>query len=104
MNETVQKSFSIRGSINRLMFMTNVLVAVALLISHFGAAVNPSKLWLFELIAISYPLWLILNIGFVIYWLIQFHRFILLSLIAIVITYPKPGLFFQMHIISIFSY
>ncbi len=100
MNESVQKSFSIRGSINRLMLMMNVLIVVALLISHFGAAVNPSKLWLFELIAISYPLWLILNIGFVIYWLIQFHRFILLSLIAIVITYPKPGLFFQMHIFS----
>lgn len=100
MNESADKSLSIRRTINRLMLLINVLIAVALIISHFAAFVNPSKMWLFELLSISYPLWLILNICFVIYWLIQFHRFLLLSVIAILITYPKPGLFFQWHFTS----
>lgn len=97
MTNATPKAFSITRAINRLVLLLNVLFALGLLIAHFSSAVNPSKYWIFELVAISYPFWLIVNGFFVIYWIIQLHRFVLVSVIAILISYPKPGLFFQWH-------
>lgn len=97
MNTQIRQPFSATRAVNRLILFLNVLAGFALLISHFAAFVSPSKFWLCELIAISYPFWLVLNISFAISWVLQFHRFFLISIIAIVITYPKPGLFFQWH-------
>jgi len=100
MNTTSVKPFSVTKALNRFVLLLNVLVAMPLLLAHFASSVSPAKFWYAELVAISYPFWLIINCCFIIYWFLQLHRFVLMSIIAILITYPKPGLFFQWHFSS----
>ena len=95
MNPSTSKSFSAAKAFTRFVLLLNVLAVMGLLIAHFSSYISPSRFWLAELTAISYPIWLIINLCFIVYWLLQFHRFILLSLVALLITYPKPALFFQ---------
>ncbi len=97
MNTNKHHAFSATRALNRVMSFFNILAAMAILISHFSSFVSPAKFWLLELIAISYPFWFIINLAFLAYWLLQLHRFIFISVVAIAITYPKPGLFFQMN-------
>lgn len=68
-----------------LILILNVLVALSLLLSYLAPFINPSS-WFFPAIfGLAYPYLLILNLLFLLYWLIRFNRAILLSLVVILL-------------------
>jgi endonuclease/exonuclease/phosphatase family metal-dependent hydrolase len=68
-----------------LILILNVLVAAALLLSYLAPFINPST-WFFPAIfGLAYPYLLILNMIFVVYWLIRLKRAILISLVVILL-------------------
>ena len=68
-----------------LILILNVLVAAALLISYLAPFINPSKWFLPAIFGLAYPYLLILNLIFLIYWLVRLNRAILISLVVIVL-------------------
>lgn len=68
-----------------LILILNSLVALALLISYLAPFINPSKWLLPALFGLGYPYLLVLNLVFVLYWLIRLKRHILISLLVILL-------------------
>lgn len=79
----------------RSIFIVNFIAAVALLAAQSASFVSPAKFWPLEVLALSYPLLLVLNSGFLIFWVLLKHRNAFLSAAIILIGYDKPGQLYQ---------
>jgi endonuclease/exonuclease/phosphatase family metal-dependent hydrolase len=73
--------------INRIVFFFNSIAIFALLISYLAPYISPEFLWYPAFLGLAYPALLILNILFIVYWLIFFNMKFLFSLAAIVIGF-----------------
>lgn len=67
----------------------NVIAAVLLLIAGLAPYISPKSVWILGLFGLAYPYIVILNIFFVISWIIRKRSFFLVSLSAILLTYPQ---------------
>lgn len=74
--------------IKRTVFIFNIIAALALLASYISAFVNPENFWLLAFFGLFYPFLLILNILFLLFWLIFKKYHFLLSLLIILIGLP----------------
>lgn len=77
-------------------FLLNSLIAIGLIASHFSIYINPKHFFLFGLLGMSFPFWLLLSILFMVYWIYKFNRRFLISLVAIIISYSSLGNMYQM--------
>jgi endonuclease/exonuclease/phosphatase family metal-dependent hydrolase len=68
---------------NQIAMFCNHLAAIALLISYLAAHVSPQIFWLLAFFGLAYPVLVVINILFIIYWAIQLKRRLLYSLIII---------------------
>lgn len=71
--------------LNRIVFLLNSLVILALLFSYLAPYISPELVWQVAFLGLAYPILLILNIVFIIYWLAFFNMKFLFSLCAIII-------------------
>ncbi len=76
-----------RSWLRRLVYWVNVLFALALLCSYLAYFVPPTLLSVFAFAGLAYPILLLVNLGFVLFWLLKFDRRILLSVLCISIGY-----------------
>lgn len=81
--EKLKERKRLRYSLNKIAMFCNHLVAIALLISYLAPHVSPQNFWLLAFFGLSYPILLVLNLLFVLYWLIQFKKRLLYSLLVI---------------------
>jgi endonuclease/exonuclease/phosphatase family metal-dependent hydrolase len=77
------------STIKRIVLWLNYFAAIALLLSFVSKYISPQTFWPLAFFGISYPILLILNIGFAVLWLIQMRWWALLSGLSILITYPN---------------
>ena len=63
----------------------NFAAVILLLLSYLSSVVNPSSLWALAFLGLAYPVLLLVNFCFVIYWLLKKPSYALGSLIAILI-------------------
>lgn len=84
--------------IHRVVFLLNFVAIFLLLASYTTPYISPNIIWYLSLLGISYPVLLLLNILFIIYWLI-FFRFIkmLYSIIAISIGFAHVEKVFKLN-------
>lgn len=73
------------GWFNRLMLWLNYFAAVALLASYASRFISPEAFWPLAFFGLAYPLILIANIVFIIYWLAQLRILAVISVIVIVV-------------------
>lgn len=73
--------------INKLMLFINFLFIVALLCSYLAQHISPETLWVFAFFGISYPIILLGNLFFVIFWIFVKFKYALLSLVLIAVGY-----------------
>lgn len=71
--------------LNKLLVVVNTLFATLLLISYLSYFVSPNTISLVSFIGLSIPLLIIVNVIFVIYWLVQLKRQFLISTIILLI-------------------
>lgn len=76
-----------KSFLDGLLYFFNLLVAVGLLLAYLAYYFPPTALTWFSFVALGYPILLILNILFVLYWAIKLKRKIVLSLVCIAIGY-----------------
>ena len=66
-----------------IFLFANHVVVVALLLSYLAAYVSPEKFWILAFFGLTYPLWVFLNILFVLFWLFVIPKRSLYSLIIL---------------------
>jgi endonuclease/exonuclease/phosphatase family metal-dependent hydrolase len=89
-----QKSAS-HNTFQRIILFLNVVAAISLYISQVCAYVSPAHFWWTELLAISYPYFLIINIIFIFFWIFVRVRWMLVSVIVILAGFTHLTLFYQ---------
>jgi endonuclease/exonuclease/phosphatase family metal-dependent hydrolase len=72
---------------NGLVYFLNILVALALLLAYLAYYVNPQTLTLPAFFGLAYPGLLLLNLLFILYWIIRVHPKVFLSVFCVVIGY-----------------
>lgn len=70
---------------NKIFLILNVLCAAALLLSYLAPLVNPSKFAMPALFGLAYPYLLLLNLIFLLIWLIRLKKELLISLVVILL-------------------
>lgn len=70
---------------DRIILILNALAAAGLLMAYLAPVINPSKVVLPALFGLAYPFFLIVNLLFLCYWIIQLKKEILISLIVILL-------------------
>lgn len=78
----------------------NTGAAVLLLLSHIASYVNPASFWVASLVALAYPVLLLLNLLFVLYWLLIKSRALFISLFVILVSFDNLRTQIQFNIVQ----
>ncbi|WP_140937811.1 endonuclease/exonuclease/phosphatase family protein [Sphingobacterium lumbrici] len=73
------------GFFSKSIFTANLLAVIALLLSYSAAYIDPQSFWPIAFFGLGYLPILLINLGFVIYWFVRKQRYMLLSLLPILI-------------------
>lgn len=71
----------------KILLFFNVLAVAGLLLVYIGTRISPQFFWPAALPGLFYPFLLLINIGFILLWIIRQRLYFLLSLIAILAGY-----------------
>lgn len=82
------------------MFFLNIAAACAILLSYLAARYSPADYWMLAFFALGYPVILLVNILFVIYWGIMLRPQVLISVIAIVMGFRTFDNFYHIQFFS----
>jgi len=87
----------LRTFVRKILLIVNILLAGMLIISYFSANISPATAWLFAFLALAYPFLLILNIFFVIWWIIFRKWYFLISLFCTLLGWQGLKSTFQIN-------
>lgn len=74
---------------SKLMVGVNLFFIALLVSSYLSLFISPVKFWLLAFAGLAYPLILLVNLFFVLFWLIFLKKYFLLSLLAILLGYNQ---------------
>jgi len=83
------------NQLGRILFYFNVIAALLLLTAQASSSISPAHFWPLGIIANLYPLFLFINMLFILYWGFRRHRLIFVSASIILIGYDKCTLLYQ---------
>jgi endonuclease/exonuclease/phosphatase family metal-dependent hydrolase len=101
---------------SKIMLGFNALAVLLLLLSYLAAFISPAQAWYFGILGLAYPVLLICNVLFIIFWLLLWKRYVFISLFAILLgffdlwhTFPihlnkKPLVNTDGHLVKLMSY
>ena len=76
-----------RSILKNTLYVLNVIAVACLLASYIAGYVSPDKLWVLAFFGLAYPIFLIINLIFVLVWLLAWKRFAFISLVTILAGY-----------------
>lgn len=82
------------------MLFLNVLAALALVLAYLAARYTPADYWLLAFFGLGYPLILLFNILFVIYWAVLLRPQVLISLLTILVGFRTFDNFYHVRLLS----
>ena len=74
--------------IDRIFLWVNIFFGVCILVSYLSPTTSPDKIWLIAFFGLAYPPLLLVNLLFIVYWLIRKSLWFVLSLICIGAGWP----------------
>lgn len=78
------------GSILRWILLgVNALVVVLLLLAAYSSYIDPQTCPVLSCAGLAFPVFLLLNVLFLLFWLFFYRRYLLLSLVALVVCAPQ---------------
>jgi endonuclease/exonuclease/phosphatase family metal-dependent hydrolase len=89
-----------RSVLKKILYFLNVCVATCLLLSYLSGYISPEKFWPVAFFGLAYPIFLVINIFFVLFWLLAWKRFIFVSLITILIGFNNLRAIYPIHFTS----
>ncbi len=81
--------------VDKIIFFFNSLIATMLLLSYILPHVAPKNFALLSVLSLAVPLLIILNILFVVYWLLKVKKQILISIFVLVVGYNYVWSFYK---------
>ncbi len=72
-----------RKLIRNIFLITNLILVLLLLLSYLSAVISPETSWIFAFFGLAYPYILLVNAGFVIFWILFRKWYFLVSLLVI---------------------
>ncbi len=88
----------------RLFIVLNVLLAIVFLLACWAPYLDPSRWWFLSLLGLGFGIFFILLVLFIFFWAVVKPRFILLSLIPLLIGWKSVSVFFAVHNPDSFNY
>lgn len=82
---------------NKFIFLINICCALLLIASYSASYISPKIFWPLSFFGLAYPFILLVNIFFVIYWVLFRKWQLLVSLIIILLGWPHLIAHFQIH-------
>jgi endonuclease/exonuclease/phosphatase family metal-dependent hydrolase len=76
------------GVFSGIVYLLNLGLVLVLLLSYCTVFVSPAMAPKFAILGLLYPVWLVGNLLFILFWLLQLRRQALTSIVAILIGYP----------------
>jgi endonuclease/exonuclease/phosphatase family metal-dependent hydrolase len=74
-----------RTFLRKMLFGINILAAACLIAAYGAGFVSPETAWIFAFFGLAYPLLLIINLMFVVFWLLFWKKQLFLSLACILL-------------------
>lgn len=84
-----------RAFISKLILAVNIVAGLLLLSSYLSAHVSPAHVWLFAFMGTAYPVLLIVNILFVVFWIVFSKWYFLFSLVIVLAGLKPMGSYLQ---------
>ncbi|MFC2097551.1 endonuclease/exonuclease/phosphatase family protein [Bacteroidota bacterium] len=81
----------------KILLFINITIALALGISYLTSYINPGTFWIPALFGLIYPLILVLNLIFIVYWIFKRKIYLFISLIMILLGAGHLNSFFSFH-------
>ena len=79
---------------NKLLYLINSLSLFILLLSYLSPFISPAIFWPIAFIGLLFPILFLLNLAFLIYWLIGFKKPIWANLIILLLGIGNIGAYF----------
>jgi len=80
---------------SKFLLFVNALFILLLLMSYLASLVSPAKFWPLAFAGISYPILLIVNLFFVLFWMVFLKKYFIFSLLFIALGYQHFNSFIQ---------
>ncbi len=84
-----------KSLLTRLLLAANSICLILLLLSYGSLYINPNTFWIIALFGISFPYILLLNVVFIIFWLIFHPKYALYSAIFVILGYSQITKLYQ---------
>jgi endonuclease/exonuclease/phosphatase family metal-dependent hydrolase len=90
---------SLGRMISILILLVNIVFAALMILSAYSSYISPEKYPLISCSGLAFPLFLLLNIGFLLFWCIFRYKFALVSVITIILCVPQIRIYvpFNFH-------
>jgi len=91
--------------ITKIVFLLlNILTSGIFLLSCLSSRLNPIRWWYISVLGLGFGLLVITLLAFILFWLVIKPRFILVSLLSMLIGYKSIAVFFGFHLAEKFNY
>jgi len=88
---------SVRRIFKSTFLWLNLLSVAVYVLSCHAASVNPNRSLVLAFIGLAYPVWLLLNAGWIIFWLVMKPYVTLVSFFTIALTFPYLNRYFTLN-------
>lgn len=83
--DKAMKGWSLSGTLGGVLRLVNVVFVLLLLTSYVAPYVSPQTFWLLAFFGLMYPVFLIVNMAFLVFWTFRRRPFALYSFVAILL-------------------
>jgi endonuclease/exonuclease/phosphatase family metal-dependent hydrolase len=91
--------------ITKIIFLIiNIVASIAFLLACLASGLDPVKWWYIALLGLGFGFIVITLFAFILFWLVVKPRFILVSLVPLLIGYKSIAVFFGFHVAEKFNY
>ena len=85
----------IRKILHNLSVVVNIAFASLLLMAHISVFISPERIWWIAFLGLAFPYLLLINIGFIVYWIIKKRFIFLISTLTILSGWYNVSAFIQ---------
>lgn len=89
--------------IRRIIRYSNLAFAILLVLSFLSPNISPTKIWFPSFLGLAYPYILLVNLAFMLFWILMKKREFILSFLAILLGWNTLVRYFSLHPGSLFK-
>jgi hypothetical protein len=85
-----------RKILHNLLLVGNIIFALGLVACYLSVYISPEKFWLPAIVGLLYPFFLLINLGYLFYWIFRWRWLFLISLLAVALGVNHLNSFIQL--------